>query len=161
MTELDLTPHEPGGSEPKGGRSASVRNIAIMGIIGLVLVFVLYQAISSARVFFLNVDEAVAQQADLGTQTFRMQGTVVSESGVDDVGALVFVVAFDDAKAEVRHTGDEPSNLFGIGEKVVVQGHWEGDVFQSHQIVIKHSEEYIEDNPDRLDYELDPATGLE
>lgn len=135
--------------------------MAIMGLIGLVLVFVLYQAITSARVFFLNVDEAVEQRDDLGTETFRMQGTVVSESGVDDVGALVFSIAFADETAEVRHTGDEPSNLFAVGQKVVVQGHWERQVFQSHQVLIKHSEEYIEDNPARLEYELEPADGAE
>lgn len=161
MTELDLTPHEPSGSSSRRSRSASLRNVAIMGVIGLVLVFVLYQAITSARVFFLNVDEAVEQRDDLGTQTFRMQGTVVTESGIDEVGALVFTVAFADKTADVRHTGDEPSNLFSVGQKVVVQGHWEREVFQSHQIVIKHSEEYIEGNPDRLEYELEPADGAE
>lgn len=161
MTELDLTPHDPDPGGSKGTRSASIRNFAIVGAVCLVLAFVLYQAIVSARVFFLNVDEAVAQRAELGDQTFRMQGTVVSEDGIDPVGALVFSVAFDDVTAVVRHTGDEPSNLFGIGEKVVVQGHWDGEIFQSHQVLIKHSEEYIEDNPDRLEYDVDPAVSPE
>ncbi|MCP3989276.1 MAG: cytochrome c maturation protein CcmE, partial [Actinomycetia bacterium] len=101
------------------------------------------------------VDEAVELRDDLGDQNFRMQGTVISESGVDDVGALLFSIAFNDKMAEVRHVGDEPSSLFANGEKVIVEGHWDGEVFLSHQILVKHSEEYIEDNPERLDYELD------
>lgn len=157
MTELDLTPHEPERSKPRALRSARVRNLAVIGVITAVLVFVLYQAIASARVFFLNVDEAVTQRDDLGDRTFRMQGTVTEESGVDEVGALVFAIAFNGESAAIRHTGDEPSNLFAVGEKVVVEGHWKRDVFQSHQVLIKHSEEYIEDNPDRLEYELEPA----
>lgn len=158
MTELDLTPHDP-SSGPTGGRTVarrSVRNVVVMSVLVLVIGFVLYQALTSARVFFLNVDEAVAQRTDLGERTFQMQGTVVSEEGVDEVGALLFDVSFGGETVTVRHTGDEPSNLFALGEKVVVEGHWDGSVFQSHQILVKHSEEYIEDNPERLEYEVTP-----
>ena len=145
------------GDSGRRRRSASIRNLLIIGVIGAVLVFVLYQAITSARVFFYNVDEAIERQVELGDDTFRMQGTVLSEDGVDTFGALQFTVGFNGETAAVRHTGDEPTNLFAVGEKVVVQGHWEGDVFQSHQILVKHSEEYVEDNPDRVSYELEPA----
>ena len=157
MTELDLTPREPDDASGGTGGSRSVRNIAVVAVIVLVLGFVLFQALSSARVFFYNVDEAIELRDDLSDQTFRMQGTVVSEEGVDGGGALLFTVAFGGESAEVRHTGDEPSGLFEEGEKVVVEGRWEGDVFHSHQILVKHSEEYVEDNPDRVDYELDPS----
>ena len=157
MTDLDLTPREPDGGPGKRRRSASIRNLAIMSVIGVVLAFVLYQAIVSARVFFYNVDEAVELRDELGDDTFRMQGTVVEERGVDEVGALLFTIAFGGETAEIRHTGDEPSNLFAEGEKVVVQGHWDGDVFLSHQILVKHDEQYVEDNPDRIEYELEPA----
>jgi cytochrome c-type biogenesis protein CcmE len=155
LTELDLTPREPLEDPSDSRRRRSFRNVAIMGTLGLVLSFVLYQAVTSARVFFYNVDEAVELRAELGDQNIRMQGTVIAENGVDDVGALLFDVAFEDETAVVRHSGDEPSNLFAIGEKVVVEGHWQGDVFQSHQVLVKHSEEYVEDNPERLTYELE------
>ena len=151
MTELDLTPQP---SQPAAG-GRSLRNWIIMGVFGLVAGFVLFQALTSARVFFLNVDEAIAQRASLGADTFRMQGTVVSEPESGDGGALMFTVSFGGEDATVRHIGDEPSNLFRLGEQVVAEGHWEGQTFQSSQIVVKHSEEYIEVNPDRVDYELD------
>ena len=157
MTELDLTPHDPDGTSGGSGRSRSARNVAVIGVIVLVLGFVLFQALSSARVFFYNVDEAIERREELSDQTFRMQGTVVTEDGVDSGGALLFTVAFGGESADVRHTGDEPSGLFDEGEKVVVEGRWEGDVFHSHQILVKHSEEYVEDNPDRVDYELEPS----
>lgn len=160
MTELDLTPRDPGEASRSTGRRRSVRNIVIVGGLGVVLAFVLYQALTSARVFFYNVDEAVERRSELVDQTFRMQGTVVSEERIDSSGALRFTMAFGEATAEVRHTGDEPSGLFETGEKVLVQGRWEGEVFHSHQILVKHSEEYVEDNPDRLDYEVEPA-GIE
>ena len=158
MTEadLDLSPREPVRDETSSRRRRSIRNIATMTVLVLVLGFVLFKAITSARVFFYNVDEAVEQRAELGDRNFRMQGTVTSEDGIDDVGALLFDVSFNGETVSVRHTGDEPSNLFEEGEKVVVEGHWRGDVFLSHQILVKHSEEYVEQNPERLEYELEP-----
>ena len=161
MTDLDLTPREPSGDRSRDGRRRSLRNVLIVGTLCAVLCFVLYQAITSARLFFYNVDEAVALQGELGSRNFRMQGTVIAENGVDEVGALLFEVAFNDETVVVRHLGDEPSNLFTIGEKVVVEGHWQGGVFQSHQVLVKHSEQYIEDNSDRLSYELEPELELE
>ena len=156
MTELDLTPREPEGRSTRS-RGGALRNVLIVGVIAVVLGFILYQALTSARVFFYNVDEAIERRPELVDQTFRMQGTVLSEDGLDGSGALLFTVGFADATAEVRHVGDEPSGLFEPGEKVLVEGRWDGDVFRSHQVLVKHSEEYVEDNPDRLEYELDPT----
>ena len=158
--DLDLTPHEL-----EGRRSSpspwSTRNVLILVVFVAVLGFVLYQALSSARVFFYNVDEAVERRTELADATFRMQGTVTTEEAVDPAGALVFTVSFGGETAEVHHVGDEPSGLFEQGEQVVVEGRWDGDVFRSHQILVKHSEEYVEENPDRVDYELDaePSAG--
>ena len=155
--DLDLTPREPNDGGSKGSSKRSLRNTVIVAGFAIVLAFVLFQALSSARVFFYNVDEAIERRDELEDVTFRMQGTVTSEETVDPAGALVFIVAFGDETAEVHHVGDEPSGLFEEGEKVVVEGHWDGEIFRSHQILVKHSEEYVEDNPDRVDYELDPT----
>ena len=153
MTDLDLT---PAPSEPtKTGRSW--RNLIIMGVFAVAGTAILYQALTSARVFFLNVDEAVAQRAELGETVFRLQGTVVSEPGTEDAGELLFTVSYGGEDAEIRHVGDEPSSLFKLGEQVVMIGHWDGQVFESDQILVKHSEEYVEDNPNRVDYELEDS----
>ncbi len=152
MTELDLTPRQPDStSRPRW------RNWLILGILGLVAAFVLFQALTSARVFFRNVDEAVAQRAELGEDIFRMQGTVVDEPTTGPDGSVLFTVSFGGVDADVRHVGDEPSSLFGKGEPVVAEGHWDGEVFESNLITVKHSETYVEENPDRVDYELDEA----
>lgn len=160
MNQLDLTPVDLSLNNRRSGRRRTVRNVATMGLISGALAVVLYQAVSSARVFFYTVDEAVERRDELDDRTFRMQGTIASEDGVDDNGALMFTVTFADARVEIRHVGDEPSSLFAVGESVVVEGRWHGHTFQSHQILVKHSEEYIEDNPDRLDPERDPSTPI-
>jgi cytochrome c-type biogenesis protein CcmE len=159
LTELDLTPREPAGAPAMPRRRRSSRNLIVVGAIAAVLGFVLYQALTSARVYFYNVDEAVERQAELGDQHFRMQGSVVAEDGTGPAGAMLFTLAFADATADVHHVGDEPSGLFELGQNVVVEGNWEGDVFVSRQILVKHSEAYVEGNPDRFDEADVPPAG--
>jgi len=151
LTDLDLTPRDV-----PTGRSSSLRNWLIVGALALIAGFVLFQALTSARVYFLNVDEAVAQRADLGNDTFNMQGTVISEP-VSTGDAMLFTMTFGGENAEIRHIGAEPTDLFKVGEQVVAKGRWEGTEFVSNQLLVKHSEEYVEDNPDRLNYELDES----
>ncbi len=156
---LDLRPRHDGAVAAERVRRGSTRNKIIGGVVVLALGFVLYQGIVNARVFFYNVDEAIAQQAELGERTFRMQGTVVAEDGTAESGAFLFTVAYNDATAQIRHVGPEPSDLFDLGEPVVVEGHWDGDIFESSQILVKHDESYVEDNPNRVDYDLDTGVG--
>ncbi len=129
-----------------------------MGVLALVAGVVLYQALTSARVFFYNVDEAVERRTELADETFRMQGTVIGEPAKASDGTMRFTLSFGGVDAEIHHIGAEPSDLFRVGEQVVTEGSWNGESFRSSQILVKHSEEYVEDNPDRVDYELDDTT---
>jgi cytochrome c-type biogenesis protein CcmE len=160
LTDLDLTPRDP--RHPAASGLRSWRNwliaLTLVGVAGVVL----YQALTSARVYFLNVDEAVERRGELGEDTFNLQGTVTAEPRTEADGTMIFTVSFGGVDATVRHIGDEPSGLFRQGERVVAKGRWsgapstEGDTpFVSDQVLVKHSEEYVEDNPDRVDYELD------
>lgn len=149
--EIDLTPVAPPAPHRKRGRNW------LIGItIAVVLGAVLFQALTSARVFFYNVDEALDRRDELGTDTFRLQGTVLDQPELDDVGAMLFTVGFNGSEAVIRHVGDEPSDLFDVGIPVVAEGRWDGEVFESRQLLVKHSESYIEDYPDRIsDTELE------
>jgi cytochrome c-type biogenesis protein CcmE len=112
--------------------------------------FVLFQGLNNAALYYRNADEAVAQRASLGTRRFRVQGTV--QQGVQKVGQEVdFVIAFNDASIEVHHQGDPP-DLFQPGLPVVLEGHWseDGTYFASDRILVKHSEDYKAQNPDRV-----------
>jgi cytochrome c-type biogenesis protein CcmE len=152
LTDLDLSPR-PQPAPPS--RARRLRNLALVGAVAAALGFVLVQALTNARVFFYNVDEAVAQQQDLGDRTFRMQGVVVTHPARDPDGAYRFAISHGDAQASVHHVGAEPTDLFEVGIPVVVEGRWEGGEFRSQQILVKHSEEYIAENPDHLDYDGD------
>ncbi len=146
---LDLTPRRADElSPPKPKRSRAINWAIGLGVVCLIG-FMLFRALTDARVYFLNADEAVEQRDELEDQSFRMQGVVVSELEESNTGSLSFDVAYNDVAVQVRHVGAEPTDLFDLGMPVVVEGHWDGDVFISDQILVKHSEEYIADNGDR------------
>ncbi len=150
--DLDLTPRPGAGAS---NERRSFRNIAILGTLGVVLGFIMFQAVTGASVYYYNVDEAVDQQAELADRTFRLQGTVVTEPTIDASGAMLFNVAFNDQEVAVRHVGEEPTDLFELSIPVVAEGHFENGVFVSRQLLIKHSESYVADNPDRIDTEIE------
>ena len=150
---LDLTPRQAppvGGGDAGRGRRTAV--IAVLGLLAVALVFMAYQGLSNASVFFRNADEAVAERDTLGDRRFRLQGTVVDGSVEPDAGSGRFAVSFNDVDVDVVHRGDPPE-LFQPGIPVVLEGSWSqtDETFESDRILVKHSEEYEAENPNRTD----------
>jgi cytochrome c-type biogenesis protein CcmE len=142
---LDLAPRTT-APRRRRGLLASLVLVAVVGA----LAFVAVKALGDASLFFLNADEAVEQRADLGTDRFRLQGTVVDGSVEETDDGVAFAVEFDDVTVDVVHEGDPPE-LFQPDIPVVLEGNWEGEVFASDRILVKHSSEYEAENPDRID----------
>lgn len=142
--ELDLTPRTTG---PRGRRGL-VASLVLVAVVGA-LAFVAIKALGEASLFFLNADEAVAQREDLGTDRFRLQGTVVDGTVEETDDGVAFEVEFNDVTVDVVHEGDPPE-LFQPDIPVVLEGNWEGEVFASDRILVKHSSEYEAENEDRL-----------
>ena len=63
---------------------------------------------------------------------------------------LTFTLASNGSSAQCHYTGGEPSALFKKGEPVVLEGHWNGDVFTSSLIMVKHDATYDAKHPDRV-----------
>jgi cytochrome c-type biogenesis protein CcmE len=119
--------------------------VVVLGALG----FLVVQGLGNATLYFRTADEAVAQRAQLGNRRFRIEGDVVDGS-VHQVGNDVsFVLTSKNVEVPVRHQGDPPE-LFRPGIPVVLEGHFEGDHFASDRILVKHSETYIAQNPDRV-----------
>jgi cytochrome c-type biogenesis protein CcmE len=120
--------------------------VVIVGAIG----FLMYKGLGEATVYFKTADEAVAQKSDLGSKRFRVEGAVVTDS-VQQVGDEVrFDIISAGVVVPVVHRGDPPE-LFKEGIPVVLEGHWDGNVYASDRIMVKHTSEYREENPDRVD----------
>ncbi len=121
----------------------------LVAVVGA-LAFVAVKALGEASLFFLNADEAVEQRDDLGTDRFRLQGTVVDGTLDETDDGVAFDVEFNGVTVAVVHEGDPPE-LFQPDIPVVLEGNWEGEVFASDRILVKHSSEYEAENEERLD----------
>lgn len=143
--ELDLTPRT---SAPRGRRGL-IASVVLVAIVGA-LAFVAVKALGEASLFFLNADEAVEQRGDLGTDRFRLHGTVVDGTVDETDDGVAFAVEFNDVDVAVVHEGDPPE-LFQPDIPVVLEGNWEGEVFASDRILVKHTSEYEAENEERLD----------
>ena len=151
---FDLAPRTtPDGTGARSASSSGAKRRVAVAVLVLLVVglgYVLFQGLNDAATFFYNVDEAVEQRSDLEGDRFRMQGNVV-EGSIEETGSGVdFVITYNDVKVPVSHTGTPPE-LFGTGIPVVIEGTFVGNGFASDEILIRHDNEYDEENPDRID----------
>ncbi len=149
-------------SEIRPTRARATRRLKLAGLVIVAAIgFLLYKGLTSAIVFFKTANEAIAQRAQLGNSTFQLEGTVlhgtVHRRGSNQV---LFEIRQGGVTIDVDNTGDPPQ-LFRPGLPVVVVGHFVGksDRFASDQIMVKHSQEYIAEHPNRVKGDPGSATG--
>src|SRR5262249_3523846 len=92
-------------------------------------------------VFFKTVSEAVADRAHDGTRTMRIGGAVPPRPIRHTGQGADFDLTEGGQTVRVDHTGTQPA-LFQDCAPVVAVGHWQGTTFVSHQILIKHGNQY-------------------
>lgn len=147
LDHLDLSPRAT--ATPLRGRRRGVIVFSSLTLVAGAAAFVVTRGLGEASLYFRNVDEAVAQRSELGDRRFRMQGTVVPGSLRRTADGVAFDVTFAGVSAAVRHRGDPPQ-LFREGMPVVLEGAWKGDVFHSDRLMVKHSEVYVAEHPERV-----------
>lgn len=167
---LDLTPRQVDAAPSRNRR---VLPMLVLAVVVAGLGFVLLQTLGSAALFFYNADEAVEQREELVEQRFRVQGTPfgdpieveVERNGLREVG-VAFPISFDGIVVDVVHVGS-PAELFQPGVPVVLEGTWQkglptgvdqiaqgandGWHFASTEMIVKHDNDYRNDNEERLD----------
>ena len=151
---MELTPREA----PERSARSVWPKVAIAAVV-VALGVVAFQGLTNATVYFYNVDEAVEMRDELGDRTFRLQGTVVDDSVESHDSEVRFQVTYNGVTADVVHVGSPPE-MFAPGIPVVVGGQWsdDGAVFESDEILVKHTEQYEEEHEDRLDDAEDAET---
>jgi cytochrome c-type biogenesis protein CcmE len=141
-------PPPPGAARPAG--SGHRLRYAIVGLV-LVgsLVFLVVKGLTSALNFYLPANQALAQKASLGSQTFNLEGLVEPGSIHPTPTGVDFVVTSGATKLQVDNTGSPPQ-LFQPDIPVIAVGHFSGTMFVSDQILVKHSSNYIAAHPGRV-----------
>lgn len=157
MTELQTGSSEDGAqSSPSAAEiyapSGAGRRRAwvAFGVIVAALGFLVFRGLGDAAVYFLTADEAVEQRDALGDRRFRVEGLVVAGSVDRTAAGVSFRITEGGATVAVDHSGDPPE-LFQPGIPVVLEGRWQGERFSSDRILVRHTEEYRAENPDRVE----------
>lgn len=128
-------------------------------VLGIVLVsggVIVTQFLRSAVDYYCNVDEIDVRSGCDGDRRLRLQGVVERGSIVEDGGDTEFFIAFNGAEVPVHYDG-EPGGIFKECISVVVHGQFDPDaaagtpVFMGDRVEVKHSDEYVAVNDERLD----------
>ncbi len=149
MADLDLspraTPEEP-ASRRSGRRWFPIIVLALVIVAGGVIIT---QFLTSAVDYYCNVDEVGTRDGCNADRRIRLQGTV-DEGSVTKVGnATAFAISFNGATIPVLYDG-EPGGIFKECIPVVVHGVIEDGTLQGDQVEVKHSEEYVAVNDQRV-----------
>jgi cytochrome c-type biogenesis protein CcmE len=148
----DLTPRSaPDADAPVRQR----RKWLPMLIIGAVLVaggVIVTQFLRSAIDYYCNVDEIGERSGCDPDRRLRVQGVVDRGTVVQTGGDTEFDISFNDATVSVYYDG-EPGGIFKECLPVVVHGRFDtaSATFLGDRVEVKHSDEYVAVNDERLD----------
>jgi cytochrome c-type biogenesis protein CcmE len=119
--------------------SYSVAGVAILVFAG----FLIYRAMQSGLTYFILPSEYAQQQDRYENRRVQLGGIVEPGSVKFDEEALLLNFNITDTfqTYAVNHTG-APPDLFKDGTGVVIEGKFDGDIFVSNTVKVKHSEEY-------------------
>jgi cytochrome c-type biogenesis protein CcmE len=117
-----------------------VGSALILGAFG----YLLYGGIGENLVYFLTPQELLAKGDDAYGAPVRLGGQVVPGSVEWNAAQLDLRFRLTDGAREVRvHSTGAPPQMFRDGIGVVVEGRYTRDgVFQSRNLMVKHSNEY-------------------
>jgi len=115
-----------------------VPTLVAVGITGVLL----WRTLGDNVVFYLTPTEALARRTEFPDgERFRLGGNVVPGTLAEGGGALEFDVTDGGVTIPVRLTSTPPQ-LFGEDVPVLVEGAWNGEVFNADKALIKHDENY-------------------
>jgi cytochrome c-type biogenesis protein CcmE len=152
MTEMDLSPRAPVDPDRSTAARKRKRNWLPMIVLGLVVVaggVIVTQFLTSAVDYYCNVDEVNVRDGCDEDRRIRLQGTV-DEGSVDRVAnATVFTITYNGVTMPVSYDG-EPGGIFKECIPVVVHGVIENGELQGDRVEVKHSDEYVSVNDERV-----------
>lgn len=112
--------------------------VVLIGILGFLLV-----NLSASLVYYNTPAEVQARQPS--TERLRLGGRVEPGSVSQGEQTVTFKVQDCDTFVAVVHQG-APPQLFQEGIGVVLEGTWDGAVFESDTMLVKHDEQYRSDD---------------
>jgi cytochrome c-type biogenesis protein CcmE len=121
-------------------------------VLALVLIsggVIVTQFLRSAVDYYCNVNEIGQRSGCEAGRRLRIQGTVDKGTVRTVDGITSFSISFGGDTLPVRYEG-QPGGIFEECEPVVVHGELVDGTFQGDRVEVKHSNEYVAANGDRL-----------
>lgn len=149
---MDLTPRISADNAPLAPRKRKTKwgYVAVLGLIMIGGGVIVSQFLTSAIDYYCNVDEIGVREGCEADRRIRVQGTVEEGSLAAVSGTTNFIMIFNNKELSVTYAGD-PGGIFQECIPVVVHGRLAGNVFEANRIEVKHSNEYVADNEQRID----------
>jgi len=144
---LDLTPVSP------TPRKRSRRTWVVLLLLVLVIGVMLSQGMMQSLNYFKTVGEVYQDRTSIGTRELRLEGMVVKGSVERTSQGATFSIRGAKTELVTVTSVGTPPQLFRAGIPVVVVGSFTTPTsysFRAHQIMVKHSADYIEKNPGRI-----------
>jgi cytochrome c-type biogenesis protein CcmE len=138
-----MTGEGKGPERKRGGRRRAIPFFGVAAILG-VFGYLLYGGIGENLVYYLTPTELTERGEQAYGTSVRLGGVVVPETVRWDADALDlrFTIGDGSTEMEVQSTG-APPQMFRDGIEVVVEGRLAASgVFESSNLMVKHSNEY-------------------
>ncbi len=113
--------------------------IPAIGILVVIFGFLIFGALGDNLVYFRTPTELVTGDEEAGRT--RLGGQVEPGTVSQGETSVTFEVGDGVSVVPVVHQGS-PAQLFREGIGVVVEGRWDGRIFHSDTMLIKHDEQY-------------------
>lgn len=149
---MDLSPRTEAPPVPEQAPTRRRRWMPILVLAAVLIAggVLVTQFLRSAVDYFCNADEIGQRAGCEADRRLRVQGTVDAGT-VDTAGGVTrFTISFNGVTLPVRYEG-EPGGMFRECQPVVVHGRYHDGQFDGDQVEVKHSNEYAEDNAERVD----------
>lgn len=148
---MDLTPRTSADNAPLAPRKRKTTWTTIVVLVAIVVAggVIVSQFLTSAIDYYCNADEVGVREGCEADRRIRIQGTVDDGSLESAAGSTSFSLSFNDVTINVVYEGD-PGGIFQECIPVVAHGRLVGDTFEANRIEVRHSNEYMAENGDRV-----------
>jgi cytochrome c-type biogenesis protein CcmE len=153
VTVADASPIEPIAPKPRPAKTSRTRFFVVCALLAAAIGVLLYKGLLSSLNYFETVDQALDHRASIGTSSIRLEGVVVPGTVVTTSSGAAFTISGADGRTVRVNNVGSPPQLFQPRIPVVVVGSFASAtslVFDSNQIMVKHSATYIAKYPTRV-----------
>jgi cytochrome c-type biogenesis protein CcmE len=148
-SDMDLSPRSPVAPASPTRKKRNWMAVAVLGLVVVAGGVIVTQFLTQAVDYYCNVDEVGRRSGCDEDRRIRLQGTV-DEGSVERVANnTVFTISFNGETIPVNYDG-EPGGIFKECIPVVVHGVIEGGTLLGDRVEVKHSDEYVAVNDERV-----------